>query len=111
MHRRSGGPQRETESALFKQNPFLVKGVQNVVFQTGSFVRCRRMFIAVFAHEIMSLRGDINASSKGLDLFIVLGQKVAQLDLERGRQHLVVGGPLLGVEDDVARHFVAFPVG
>ena len=41
----------------------------------------------------------------------MLGQQVAQLDLERGRQHLVVGGPLLRVENERLGDLVTLPVG
>jgi len=49
-------------------------------------------------------------SSDGLDFFVVLGEEVSQLDLERGREQLVVGGPLLGVENERFGDLVTLPV-
>ena len=50
-------------------------------------------------------------SSDGFDLVVVLGEQVSQLDLERGRQHLVVGGPLFWVENERLGDLVALPIG
>ena len=69
------------------------------------------VFTGVYKGPLVYGLSTDSASSDGLNLFVVLGQQVSELHLERRRQHLVVGGSLLGVENEGLGDLVTLPIG